>query len=189
MVTARESRLAALLAAGAVWGAAEATLFFIVPDVLITFVATRRLGRAVMVSLAATAGAVAGGLAMYMWGRHDAAGATAALAHVPAVTTKMLARVASQLQAGGVSALFLGPLTGAPYKIYAVESGAAGMSAVGFLLISVPARLARFALLAVLTAAVRQRLLSRWPQRKVDALTTVSWAIFYAAYFFSVAGS
>lgn len=93
-----------MLAAGA-WGFAEATLFFLVPDVLITWLAVRRLRDGLWGSLAATVGALCGGLLMYAWGSHDAPGALTALDHVPAINAEMLAGVRTQLEDTGFISL------------------------------------------------------------------------------------
>lgn len=171
-----------MLAAGA-WGLAEATLFFLVPDVLITWLAVRRLRDGLWGSLAATLGALCGGLLMYGWGSQDAAGALAALDHVPAVNTEMLAEVRAQLEDTGLMSLFTGALTGKPYKIYAVQAASLGASLLPFLLISIPARLLRFLLLALLASGVRQRVIPAWPQRRVDTLLLKLWGAFYAVFF------
>ena len=64
-----------MLIAG-IWGFAEATLFFIVPDVWLTLIAVRRgLVPALAACGWALAGALAGGLAMYAWGVFDSAAA------------------------------------------------------------------------------------------------------------------
>ncbi|HHQ43100.1 MAG TPA: hypothetical protein ENK20_12535 [Chromatiales bacterium] len=178
----------AALAVAALWGLAEATLFFLVPDVWLTLLATRAAGapapwRRLLLPacLAATAGAVAGGLLMHAWGAHDPAAALAAVERVPAVSAEMAARVRAGLEAHGLAALFLGPLTGTPYKLYAVQAGALGIGAAAFAAVSVPARLARFLVLSWAAAALARRLRPRW---RVPA-ALAAWALFYA-WFFSV---
>jgi hypothetical protein len=52
----------------AAWGLAEATLFFLVPDILITWVALTSLRRALLSSLWVLAGALAGGCLMHLSG-------------------------------------------------------------------------------------------------------------------------
>src|SRR5690554_874396 len=56
------SRLAVFVAG--LWGFAEATLFFIVPDVFLTFLGIRRLSWAVRASFGALIGALIGGTLM-----------------------------------------------------------------------------------------------------------------------------
>ena len=168
--------------AALVWGAAEATLFFIVPDVIITVVAVRHYRRAIGASLVATLGALCGGSLMFGWGRLDPAGVLAILDHVPAVSTAMIDSVSHQLDQAGLWSLFTGPLTGTPYKIYAAQAGAAGIGLAPFLLVSVPARLLRFLLLATAAAAIRRWLLRDWSQRQVDGLAIGLWGVFYVVF-------
>src|SRR5215813_1219045 len=76
-----------------VWGFAEATLFFIVPDVLLSLVSIfsrRQVWRHIA---AAIAGAVAGGALMFVWAQTNPDSAIAAVKKVPFVTSQMFARV------------------------------------------------------------------------------------------------
>ena len=165
-------------AAAALWGFAEATFFFIVPDVLLMFLATR-LRRAFVASLWALAGALAGGAAMYVYGCHYAAVARMFLDGVPGIQTKLIEDVADRIAGQGSLAVMRGPLLGTPYKIYAVEWGAAGLPGELFLLISVPARYLRFFLSALFAAAVY-----RMAGRHARVLLAFGWLIFYGFYFY-----
>jgi hypothetical protein len=81
------------LIAAALWGFAEATLFFLVPDVLLTGIAMRKgLRVALLASLAAAAAATAGGLIMYRWAAADAAGARQVIDLLPAVSPAQIGR-------------------------------------------------------------------------------------------------
>src|SRR5436190_634460 len=53
--------------AAVAWGFAEATLFFIVPDVLITLIALFSFKKSALAMLLATLGAVVGGALMFQW--------------------------------------------------------------------------------------------------------------------------
>ena len=167
----------------AVWGLAEATLFFIVPDVFLSWVALTRPARALRACLWAVGGALVGGTLMYLWGTADPAGARAALDMVPAVSSAEIAGVASDLREHSWWALVLGPLTGTPYKIYAVEAGALGMSLGALLLVSVPARLVRFLVVTLLAAGLaRAPGLRRLSPISLSALHATFWIAFYAAF-------
>ena len=74
-------------------------------------------------------------------------------------------------------------MRGVPYKIYAVQSASNEVSFPTFLLVSVPARLVRFALLSLLSWSFFRFVAARWPMRARDALIGVLWVAFYAAYF------
>ena len=169
------------------WGLAEACLFFIVPDVLLSWLALRRPWAQVWrACLWALGGALLGGVLMYSWGMLAAPSALAALQQIPAISLAMCEAVARQLREQGALALFIGPLTGVPYKIYAVQSGAQQASLWLFLAISVPARLLRFLAVAGLV-----RLICRsFPGMSVrlrQGLCVASWSSFYLYYFWHFA--
>jgi len=169
------------LAAG-VWGFAEATLFFVVPDVLLSWIALHQPRRAWVACGWAVGGALVGGTLMYAWGASDVDSALAALEHVPAVSPAMCDAVGEQIHTQGIVALFLGPITGTPYKVYAVQAGAGHISLVLFLLASVPARLIRFASVTGLTI-LTLRLSPRTPVFVRRIIHIVLWAMFYGWYF------
>ncbi|MGH6960174.1 MAG: hypothetical protein ACREE7_06815, partial [Dongiaceae bacterium] len=139
--------LAALL-----WGFAEATLFFIVPDVLLTALAIWRGRRvALIAAIWAVAGALIGGAVMRHWGAADPAGAAAAVAQVPAISASSIAASHGDMAADGLMPVLVGGFAGAPYKTFAIGAPSAGIGIAAFLLVSLVARGARFAL-AVLVA-------------------------------------
>ncbi len=165
------------------WGAAEATLFFVVPDVLITWRALESLRGAMRAALLAGVGAVVGGVGMYFWGRLDPGSAVRALDLVPAVSGEMIRGVFHQVETQGLWAMFVGAFTGKPYKLYAVGAGQAGLNGFLFALVSFPARLLRFVLLGLavrgLVYPVEHRLTR--PIRRV--LHLAGWTAFYVWYF------
>lgn len=169
--------LAALL-----WGFSEATLFFIVPDVLLTL-AVVRLGVARGLTLAfwTLAGALAGGALMHRWGAADPEAAQAMLDRIPAISDAMIARV--RADASGVAGMIHGSLTGVPYKVFAVAAGAEGVTPSQFLLASIAARLVRWLLLIGLTAGIVALMRGAGIGRWAKALWVVLWVGFYATYF------
>jgi membrane protein YqaA with SNARE-associated domain len=167
----------------ALWGFAEATLFFIVPDVFLTVVALRDRRAGFRGCAAAIVGALAGGLLMYLWGSTDPASADAAVGGVPGISHRMAAQVRSSLLSTGLLSLFLGPLTGTPYKIYAVTSGALGLSLPLFLLISIPARGARFLIVTLAASWASHHPLAAWSLGRKRAVAVALWIVFYAVYF------
>ena len=171
--------------AAALWGFGEAVFFFIVPDVLITMIAARRrLRAALLAALIAAAAALAGGWLMYAWG----AGTSQKIVFgfldvIPAVSREMIHRALTDMQAHGAWAMLWGAFSGTPYKIYAALAPHAGVSLAAFLLVSIPARLLRFVLVALLAhgaATILQRLVPRihplW-------LWAGFWLIFYGLWF------
>lgn len=178
-----------LKAAAFFWGLAEATLFFIVPDVLISAAALRDRALALRLCLWALGGALGGGLIMYLWGDRNVEQISQVLEHVPAIGKAMLTRVSTDLAQLGSLATFLGPLTGTPYKIYAALSPEAGISLTAFLLISIPARVIRFVLVAWVTSWIAGILLRGWSYRIRLLLLLTLWAAFYLGYFLLMSGS
>ena len=104
--------------AAAFWGVAEATLFFIVPDVLLT-AAVIRFGfrRALLLAVVAAGSAALAGLAMWAWGQGDADAAHRVMLMVPAIGPDLLARAHDEMASGWVMHLFTGAVTGLPYKL------------------------------------------------------------------------
>lgn len=169
--------------AALLWAFAEATLFFIVPDVWLTVVAAQRGIRKAMVACGfAALGAVAGGAIMYLWASADPATAIALVGAVPGIPPAMIENAAAALRAEGIVTMVFGAFAGVPYKIYAVEAPGAGLGLVLFLAMSVPARLFRFLLLSGMAAAFAA-LFDGWlSKRVVLAILLVLWVAFYAGY-------
>jgi membrane protein YqaA with SNARE-associated domain len=177
------SRAAFVLALA--WGLAEATFFFIVPDVLLTLIACRALKPALKATTLALLGALLGGALMYAIGRRDPVNARAFLDHIPAISTALVSRVSSQIGENGLWAVLLGPMKGIPYKIYAVEWGSREGSLITFMLISIPARYIRFFLAAVFARAIA-RLIEPLTHHRAAIevmILAVIWIGFYVFYF------
>lgn len=173
------SRAAAVLAC--VWGLAEATFFFLVPDVLLTLLGCRAVRPAIRASLAALVGALVGGALMYEFGAHAPQVGRSFLDHIPAINQQLITSVQAQLQDQGLWAVMIGPSTATPYKIYALEWGANRNGLASFLLISIPARYLRF-LLTPLIASGIARLLARWTQRRAKG-EILAWATFWLGFY------
>jgi membrane protein YqaA with SNARE-associated domain len=177
-----------VLWAGFLWGFAEATLFFIVPDVLLTFVALyspRRSRKLIGVILL---GALAGGTLMFRLGANNPERAEQAVLRVPFVSTAMFAKTQQGFERNGIWTLAKAPGNGIPYKVYCVQASRyAGWGK--FVAVSAVARLERFApfwlVSALIGMAFRQRI-----QRKplIPALAHISiWIAGYAWYWSRIA--
>jgi hypothetical protein len=168
-----------------VWGVAEATLFFFVPDVLISFVGLRRGARAGLVaSLAAAIGASVGGALMYLWSTSDPAAAERAVLAVPAISDVMAAAAHTAMQTQGWFAATLeGPLSRTPYKVYAIYAPHVGAGLIPFALASIVARLPRF-LIAAFGAALARHWLGRFAsETTLTWVLAAFWVVFYAVFF------
>ena len=165
------------------WGLAEATLFFIVPDVLLTFLARRGLRPALVGTVFALAGALLGGCLMYQAGTRSPEKWLLWMDHLPAIGPAMIEQVGRNLHRQGPQALLLGPLQGIPYKLFALQAPAAGIGLPAFLTVSVVARLARFLFSILLAWGILWALRRHWPRFPTGAGLTVFWIGFYAFYF------
>lgn len=176
-------QLAAIFAAFA-WSFAEATVFFIVVDVLLTFVAVALgLRIALRASLAAAIGAACGGMLMWRYGLVDPTAATALLAAVPFVSPEMIAKgMAGMAEANWPLAMLHGSVTGIPYKVYAVAAGKEGLTALLFFSVTIPVRLARFAVATSLVAAISALLGRRFDLRRRLMLMATFWLLFYGEF-------
>jgi hypothetical protein len=97
------------IALACVWGFAEGTLFFVVPDVLVSLAALCGGRRALPHVVAAVAGALLAGAVMFAWSASDEPAASAAVRNVPFVRETMFARVDEGLETEEALALFSWP--------------------------------------------------------------------------------
>lgn len=177
------SRAAVILAFA--WGLAEATFFFIVPDVLLTLIACRALRPALKATVAALIGALAGGALMHAFAVREPHIARVFVDHIPAIGPELIATVANQINQDGLLAVLVGPIEGIPYKIFAVEWGARAGSLAAFLLISIPARYVRFVLAALAARGIARLVEPLTHHRAAIELVILAliWTAFYSFYF------
>jgi len=172
----------------AAWGFAEATLFFIIPDLVLTLAAAFSVRRSLLHVVSAIIGGVLGGLVMFGWASKSPQEANRTVASVPLVRMEMFERVESHFERAGVWGLCLGPTSGIPYKVYAVRAPAHA-KALHFGLVSIPARAERlfitWAQFALLGVVVRRL----WPRRAdlvLACVFVVYWLVAYGLYFHSI---
>jgi hypothetical protein len=159
-----------------VWGVAEALLFFIVPDVALSYVGLKRGPRAAAIaSIFAALGAACGGALMFWWSSTDPTSARETVLAVPAI---------SEAMAGNwFLATLLGPLSSTPYKLYAVLAPQAGASLPAFAAASVVARLPRFLIVSAGVAFIGHWLQRRVSMVRLSWLLAAFWLVFYAVFF------
>jgi hypothetical protein len=167
-----------------IWGVAEATLFFFVPDVLLSYIGLKRGGKdAARASILAAIGAGVGGAIMFWWSSADPEAARAAVLAVPAISEAMAERAAAAMADNWFLATFLGPLSSTPFKLYAILAPHAGATLPAFALAGVAARLPRFLVVSIGVALIG-RVLSRHVSPRVQTwLLAGAWVVFYAVFF------
>ena len=172
---------------GFLWGFAEGTFFFIIPDLVLSWASLAGARSGIKILGAILAGAVVGGLCIYAWALWRPDSARFAVAAVPFVRTKMFGKVQEDYRAHGVSGIFYTLGTGIPYKVYAVLAPSV-TSPVTFGLISIPARFERLAL-SWLVPTMLGLFLKRWirhHRRLTAALWLGFWIVIYAVYWSTV---
>lgn len=182
------SGVAALVAL--LWGAAEGSLFFIVPDVVIGWIALRRgLKAALAAAVLAAVGAALAGAVLWTWATWSPAAALRAVERVPAVSAPMIPAARADIAAHGwFRAALGGPATSTPYKVYAALAPGAGVGLGELMLMTLPARLPRFFVVALAFAGTGAAL-RRWnlglAPWAVTLLYAAGWLIFYGWFFAS----
>lgn len=182
MSTDRASRFELLLAA--LWGLAEATVFFVVPDVILSTIGLKRGFRAGLVAAFATAlAAASGGAVLAIITRSNTLDVFRALDALPGISSAMIATVVLEVaNANWPLALLQGSFSGVPYKVYAAGAGAVGLPVVWFALVSVPVRLARFALVVGAVSLLRGSLERALGPRAALTALAGFWIAFYALF-------
>jgi membrane protein YqaA with SNARE-associated domain len=172
---------------GLFWGFAEGTFFFIVPDVLLTFVALFSFRRFLVCLCASLAGSAIAGVLVYFAGAYQPAMAEAVLQSMPFVTKKMFAAAQSDYGRYGIWALVKAPFSGIPFKVY-VFMGAGHIKILPIILVGLFARLVRFAVIggfAFFIGSLFRRFEGK-PTRKLVAAHAICWCVFYAFYWMGV---
>ncbi|MBO1001981.1 hypothetical protein ACFSKI_12015 [Pseudogracilibacillus auburnensis] len=165
------------------WGIAEATFFFIIPDVILTFIAIHGFRAGLDASLIALAGALIGGSIMYIFAVKRYDHAYRFVWRVPAIQEKMLHDVQVSLREKGLIAMVLGPIRGIPYKAYAIMAPGASIRFIPFFLASIPARFIRFFLTSVAAWYAAEVLFGYAPMWVKYLVWGIVWVIVYVIYF------
>jgi membrane protein YqaA with SNARE-associated domain len=174
----------ALDLAAFIWGVAEATLFFFVPDVLLSYIGLNRgMKAAARASVIAAIGASVGGIIMYLWSVEHFEVAYAAVLAAPAISDSMAERALASMIENWPLATFLGPLSSTPFKVYAILAPAVNAPLPLFALWTIAARLPRFLIVSI-GVAFAGRFLSHWlSDRRRLWLFIGAWLLFYAVFF------
>ena len=144
-MTPRENLWSPPLWLGFLWGVAEGTLFFIVPDVILSWASLSGARNGLRTLCAIVAGSLVAGALMYGWASWRPESSRAVVASVPFVTPRMFERVSLDYLKHGAAGMLQGPGSGIPYKVYAVL--APPVCPLGtFVVMSIPARIERLAL-------------------------------------------
>ena len=164
-----------------VWGWSEATWFFVVPDVCLTFIALYRFRVAALAIVTALAGAMMGAATLY--GLHGAGWDLMPWwQFTPGYEPRMFEVAGAQLLQEGPEGLTDGPIAEIPYRFY-VWIEAQRSVALGSVLAWTPAaRLERFVIFPCLSAGLLA-LHRRWRPRAGVKPHAAGWALLWIAIY------
>ncbi len=166
------------------WGFAEATFFFIVPDVWLSRIALTNPKEAYINIAIATLGAITGGVVMYYAGVYAFAEVEAVLPLVPAVSPEMVERVGGDINTHSLLyAMSQGMFAGVPYKIYASWAGHLSVPILLFIIATIIARVSRFLSVTALAHIVAKALKTKLRAAHISRIHIGLWVLFYAFYF------
>ena len=170
---------------GFLWGLAESTVFFIVPDVGVAYIALVTPGywwKAAATSvLGALVGAVLLFLAVQFWLHQEV---RHLLTVLPGIHPATLAAARSRISLHGPGALLGAAFSGIPYKVFAAELTLAGTSLPVLLAWTIPSRALRLfpvAAIAGLFGGILRPVIAR-NFRVFTAAYALAWAVFYGWY-------
>jgi membrane protein YqaA with SNARE-associated domain len=156
------------------WGFAEATVFFIVPDVCLSLITLKSPRSGFIACLYALGGALVGGILTFQMAQTYPTATSSLLLALPGIHPAQMQAVHQQIVEKGTLAIFLGPLYGLPYKLYVVNGAWTGKSLGLILLLSLPARLLRF-LFSVMITSVCNKALTRFTDSHAIKLVSASF--------------
>ena len=167
------------------WGLAEATIFFIVPEVLLSRVAMLRGGKnALRACVWALAGSIIGATVIYYAASiGHGPGLLRLMDWLPGITPDLIDQAHDGLEDHGISAVFAGAFTGIPFKLYATHAGSMHVGWFLFLLASAVVRFVRFSVTSLLAWFIATKLLHSLPRSRLQLLHVAFWTVFYAVYF------
>lgn len=165
------------------WGFAEATFFFFIPDIYLTRIALFDFRKAIIACLFTAISACVGGALMYWWGDIDFQQAVTFLQFIPGIFPGLIQLVMDNVNTSPFFHVFTAPLSGIPYKIYAVAFGAKQINFSMFLLVSFFARLLRFLMVTLMGRLIFIYARRHWDFKKILYAHIYIWGMIYSFYF------
>jgi membrane protein DedA with SNARE-associated domain len=168
---------------GVLWGLAEATVFFLVPDILITASALFSPKKSFAQMIAILVGSLLGGALLYTAADKYPDETKNVVLHVPFIKLHTIEQADHQMQEHGMLAMCIGEFSGVPYKTYAIGAPRHSPFEV-FMAMSIPGRLPR-----LLLSWAGSSLLGMLFRRQIQAsplaalgLLAICWIGFYTYY-------
>jgi membrane protein YqaA with SNARE-associated domain len=160
-----------------VWAFAEALAWPVVPDFILFPLVLAAPARMFPLVVAAVMGSATGGLVAYVLGSTGLG--TTLLGAAPLVTDPMVAEASRELAGRGAAGLLAQPLSGIPYKAFALQAAEAGVPPFAYLAVGALARGGRFLAVAVVAAALGRLARPLW-ERALPLFLTLYAVAFVA---------
>jgi hypothetical protein len=162
---------------GFLWGFAESLFFFLVPDIVIGFIALFSYSQGLAALAGSIIGGVCGGAFLYLL-IHLLLGPESLhlLTFVPAITPLMVVNAGTSVHHWGLLSLFYAPFSGIPYKVYVAQLSLQGYSPFLVLFLTIPSRITRFALVYCASAGTGLILKNNIQKYKIY------WGILYFSF-------
>lgn len=165
-----------------IWGFAEATFFFIVPDVWTSRVVLKNTQAGFVACLFAIVGALIGGSLLFYIGGYDPP-TVDVTTHIPGISLSTIQEAHKGLESQGLASLFAGAISGIPYKVYALQAAETTKKGIlEFLIFSLGARAARFGIVTSIAWGFT-KLNPKMPLECRYRWHTIVWIAFYIFYF------
>ncbi len=140
-----------------VWAMAEATVWPILADSLLVPLALGRPRRALTHLGGAVTGMALGGIGLYLFAFRRPAEALRLLHRLPTVHTAAIDRAEKGLAAHGLAAFLFQPISGIPFKVWALLAGSQGRSPLRAIPLFILARATRMTVVALAARLVGTR--------------------------------
>jgi membrane protein YqaA with SNARE-associated domain len=139
------------------WALGEATVWPILPDFLLLPLVLSKPRHAARLLLRSIAGMALGGSCLYLFAYRQPAGALRLLHRLPTVRARAIDHAQRNLAARGLAAFLVQPVSGVPFKVWALLAGSEGRSPLRAIPLFVFARSLRMAVLTLVASVLGMR--------------------------------
>lgn len=167
-----------------IWGFSEATFFFIIPDVLLSYYSLQsdNFKNVFIMNIICIIGAAIGGAVIFIISSFSHSAVIDFMLNIPAIHPYMLTHVESEMSANTFIALITGPLFGVPYKLFA-SFAPLHTNLFIFVLFTAPARFIRFIIVSLLAYVLSHQILPGLSVKVKILIWLFVWIIVYTIYF------
>ena len=170
------------------WWLFESTFFFIIPDILVTFVVLFSFIKWFKVLILTIFWALVGGSIMYLFWKYNINLTLEFLNSIPYISNEMLEYAKNTLETKWLYWMVLWPSDGISYKIYATFAWNQNFNYIEFLIYTIPARLTRL-LFSFIIIWLISNLINKYFKRYYLYFLSIFlliWTFIYWFYFYTI---